>query len=112
MIEDAKNEILIRYKKDRLIPLRLHTFQIVVNNLLKCVTESYYKLDIRKIIISSILYQMSSDQYIECRINRSEYNSLNVMISDNLDDIEDDIYEEYYKSSFCYKYFRYNLECC
>jgi len=107
--ENAKNDILERYKKDRLTPLRVHTLTTVIKNLLKYARS--YNLELRKIIISTILYQMSSNQYIESKIDWSEYNNLNVMISDLSNDIEDDIYEDYYKNSFCYKYFGIKMEC-
>ncbi len=107
--ENAKNDILERYKKDRLTPLRMNTLTTVIKNLLKY--TRLYNLELRKIIISTILYQMSSDQYIESKIDWTEYNNLNTIITDSLNDIEDDIYEDYYKNSFCYKYFGIKMDC-
>jgi|Laugresu1bdmlbsd_1035121.scaffolds.fasta_scaffold00873_14 hypothetical protein len=108
-IETAKNNILKMYKINLLIPLRLNTLSTVVNNLL--ILSRDYKLSLRKSIISSILYQMSSDQYIESKIDWSNYNSLNMLITDIINDLEDDIYDDHYKNSFCYKYFGIKIEC-
>jgi len=104
-IENQKYEIMKLYRMRNLTPLRLNTVNTVVKNLIKLSVENNCNIELRKSIISSILYQMISDNYIESSIGWKEYNELKLIISDVVDcDLEDDVYDDHYKSSFCFKY--------
>jgi hypothetical protein len=104
-IGNEKYEIMKIYRTRNLIQLRLNTINTVVKNLIKLCVENNCKLELRKSIISSILYQMISDKYIESVIGWNEYNELKLIIADVVDcDLEDCVYDDYYKSSFCFKY--------
>lgn len=104
-IENEKYEIIKTYKIKNLTPLRLNTINTVVKNLIKLSVEKKCKIELRKSIISSVLYQMISDDYIESSIGWKEYNELKLIIADVVEcDLEDDVYDDYYKSSFCFKY--------
>lgn len=104
-IENEKYEIIKTYKMKKLTPLRLNSINSVVKNLIKLSVERNCKIQLRKSIISNVLYQMISDYYIESSIGWNEYNELKLIIADLVDsDLEDDVYDDYYKSSFCFKY--------
>lgn len=104
-IENQKYEIMKIYKTRNLTQLRINTINTVVKNLIKLCVENNCKLELRKSIISSILYQTISDNYIESMIGWNEYNELKLIIADVVEcDLEDSVYDDHYKSSFCFKY--------
>lgn len=98
-IERTKFEVVSKYKnKHRNQPLREKNLWIIVRQLFEIIApngslpvDKKYR---QRIVIKS-LNQLTSDSYIESRINWNEFDNLNNMIDRiDLDEIEQDVYKD------------------
>lgn len=98
-IERKKFEVVSKYKnKYRNQPLREKNLWIIVRQLFEIIAPNgSLPLDkkYRQRIVIKALNQLTSDSYIESRINWNEFDNLNNMIDRiDLDEIEQDVYKD------------------
>lgn len=99
-IENCKYDIIRVYKEKKYEQLRKKNINSVVRKLIEMVF--YIDKKYRKNVVLKVLNQMISDQYIESKIDWSEYNYL-IDILDRLDleELENQVYKKEEKCCYC-----------